>query len=644
MALAVRACGAAAAAVCLCAGAAGAAGWTNGVWHGHGLALHGDLKYPEGFTHFAYVNPDAPKGGTLRLAEEGGFDSLNPFIARGNAPLGMSIVFETLAVNSGDEPFSIYGLLAESIEMPSNRAWVAYHLRPEARWHDGRPVTAEDVVFSFEVLREKGAPSYRLYYRNVEAAERLDSRTVRFRLSTNQANRELPLILGHLPVLPKHGWEGKDFGAPTLDPPLGSGPYRVAALEANRFITFERVTPYWGTNVPAVRGMYNFDTVHYDCYRDATVSLEAFKAGAYDWRVEMSAKDWATGYTTPERDAGVLRCELFPSGRIASMQGFVFNLRRPMFGDARTRRALGLAFDFEWANRVLFHGQYRRCRSFFGDSELEARGRPEGEELALLEMLRRRFPDDVPPEAITEEFNPPTTDADGGEAAHRASVRRNLLEARALLHAAGWRPRPGDGRLLHETLRDPAGRPLPFEFEILLVQPAFERVALPFTLHLRRLGVDARVRTVDMSVYVNRILNYEFDMIVGNWPQSESPGNEQRDSWHSLSAEQPGSRNVAGIRNAAIDWLVEELIQAPDRPSLVIRTRALDRLLQWGFYCIPNWYLPVNRIAFWDRFGFPPPDREAGTHWLYWWEDPERVRALAARREAARRAGRRRGP
>ncbi|MCX7818380.1 MAG: extracellular solute-binding protein [Kiritimatiellae bacterium] len=614
--------------------------WSNGVWRAHALALHGEPKYPRDFRHFEYVRPDAPKGGTLRLAEEGGFDSLNPFIARGSAPLGMTLVFETLAVNSGDEPFTIYGLLADTIEMPSNRAWVAFHLRPEARWHDGVPVTAADVLYSFEVLREKGAPTYRLYYRNVERAEALDARTVRFYLATNHPNRELPLIVGHLPVLPAHWWTNRDFAAVTLEPPLGSGPYRVAALEANRFILFERVTNYWGASVPVVRGMYNFDRVRYEVYRDATVSLEAFKAGAYDWRVEMSAKDWAHGYRTPEREAGVLRCELFPSGRIASMQGFALNLRRPLFADRRTRRALQLAFDFEWANRALFHGQYRRCRSYFGESELEARGRPEGEELRLLQRLRERYPAAVPEEVFLEEYQPPRTEADGGEIAHRLSVRSNLLEARRELLAAGWRPRPDDGRLVHAQLRDAGGRPLEFSFEILLVQPAFERVVLPFTINLRRLGIEARVRTVDMSIYMNRILAFDFDVIVANWPMSESPGNEQRDYWHSLAANQPGSRNVLGLANPAVDELVEELIRAEDRPSLVARVRALDRLLQWGYYCIPNWYLPWHRIAFWDRFGYPPPHPAVGTHWIYWWFDAEKDASLAARREAARRSRR----
>ncbi len=619
--------------------AAGARGeWTNGIWCGHGLALHGDLKYPADFTHFDYVNPDAPKGGTIRLEDEGGFDTLHPFIPRGAppSPIAMSLPYETLAVNSEDEPFSVYGLLAGQIEMPTNRAWVAYRIRPEARWHDGRPVTADDAIFSLNVLREKGLPMYRLYYKDVVSVEKLGDRHVRFHFPTNEINPELPLIMGQLPILPAHGWATRDFSATTLDPPLGSGPYRITQVEANRFIVFQRMTNYWGRDIGPCRGMYNFDTVRFDFYRDSTVAHEAFKTGAYDWQIEMSAKTWATGYDLPERDAGVLRCELFPSGRIAWMQGFVFNLRRPLFADRRVRRAIALAFDFEWANRALFHGQYTRCRSYFGNSELEAKGPAEGGELERLRDVKREFPDDVPDEVFGPEFTPASTDAAGGERAHRLSVRRNLVEALGLLREAGWTPRAGDGRLVHATMKDAAGRPLEFDFEILLVQPTFERVALPLRLSLRRLGIEARVRTVDMSVYMNRILEYDYDMITGHWPQSESPGNEQRDFWHSISAGQKGSRNFAGIRNPAVDRLVEEVIRAPDRRSLVDATRAMDRLLQWGHYCIPNWYLPVERIAFWDRFGYPPPTEKAGTLWTWWWVDAEKDSTLAARRAAVR--------
>lgn len=615
-----------------------AAAAADGAGRSHGLALYGEPGYPAGFASFDYVNPDAPKGGVLRLAEEGGFDSLHPFIARGSSPSGMGLVFESLTVNSGDEPFSVYGLLAETIELPADRSWVGYHIRPEARWHDGRPVTADDVVFSFESLMEKGAPGYRLYYRDVKSVEALSERHVRFHFSTKDVNRELPLIVGQLPVLPRHDWEGRDFGATTLTPPLGSGPYRVASFEPNRFITFQRVETYWGRDCPPVRGMYNFDTIRFDSYRDSTVSLEAFKSGAYDWRMETSAKDWAMGYEGPERRSGVLRCEEFPSRRVASMQGFAFNLRRAIFADRRVRRAMSLAFDFEWANRALFHGQYTRCRSYFGNSELEATGLPEGGELRLLTALKARFPDAVPDEVFEREYQPPSTAVDGGEREHRLSVRDNLIEARRLLHEAGWTPRARDGRLVHSTLLDAAGRPLVFEFEILLVQPTFERVVLPLRLSLRRLGIEARVRTVDMSVYMNRVLDYDYDMVVASYRMSLSPGNEQRDYWHSASADQPGGRNMAGIRNPAVDELVDEVIRAPDRETLVTAVRALDRLLVWGEYVIPNWHLAVDRIAFWDKFAYPPVSEKVGTSWLYWWMDGEKDASLNARRAAGAKA------
>lgn len=614
--------------------------WTNGVWFSHGLALHGDLKYPADFKHFDYVNPEAPKGGTIRLDAVGGFDTLHSFIPRGTPPppVAAGLPFESLTVNSLDEPFSVYGLLAESIEMPTNRAWVAYRLRPEARWHDGKPVTADDVVFSLNILREKGAPLFRLYYRDVTRVEKLGDRHVRFHFATNEVNRELPLIMGQLPILPAHWWATRDFTASTLDPVLGSGPYRIASVDANRFITYERVTNYWGRDLPVSRGMYNFDTVRYDFYRDATVSHEAFKSGAYDWRLENSAKTWALGYDTPDRSAGVLKCETFPSGRIAFMQAFVFNQRRPAFQDPRTRRAISLAFDFEWANRALFHNQYTRCRSFFGNSDLEAAGLPQGEELRLLRGVAARHPADVPAEVFEREYRPATTDLAGGETAHRLSVRRNLIEAQDLLRAAGWKPRESDGQLVHSTLRDASGAPLRFEFEILLVQPTFERVALPLRLSLRRLGIEARVRTVDVSVYMNRLLEYDYDMISGSWPQSESPGNEQREFWHSMSADQKGGRNTAGVRNPAVDELIDEVIRAPDRKALIAATRALDRLLQWQFICIPNWYLPVDRIAFWDRFGYPPAVESAGTTWIFWWNDAAKASALSSRRDAVRRS------
>ncbi|CDL01086.1 putative oligopeptide transporter subunit; periplasmic-binding component of ABC superfamily transporter [Magnetospirillum gryphiswaldense MSR-1 v2] len=551
----------------------------------HGLAMHGTLKYPSDFTHFDYVNPDAPKGGELRLADQGPFDSLNPFITKGQTPDGAALPFDTLMDSAADEPFSEYGLIAETVETPPDRAWVIFTLRPQARWHDGQPITADDVIFSLETLRTKGAPHYRFYYAGVDKMEKLGERRVKFSFKPGD-NRELPLILGQLPILPKHYWQGKTFDETTLVPPLGSGPYRVGKFEPGRFITYERVTDYWAKDMPTQRGRYNFDRIRYDVYRDATVALEALKAGEYDLRLENESKKWATGYSdwdAVKTGKAVLRefRHAMPSG----MQGYAFNLRRPLFSDVRVREALAQAFDFEWANRNLFYGQYARTNSYFDNSELAAKGLPGADELALLEPLRAQ----VPPQVFSQEYQSPPTDPNLG-------IRPNLRRAVALLEQAGWQV--VDGKLV-----DAGGQP--FRFEILLNSPAFERITLPFARNLKRLGIDANVRTVDPTQYVNRVREFDFDMIVMSWGQSLSPGNEQSMYWSSEAADQPGSRNVGGIRNKAIDTLIDKVIAAPDRRQLVAATRALDRVLLWNWYVIPQWHSPVIRVALWDKFGQP---------------------------------------
>jgi len=565
----------------------------------HGLAMHGLPKYPAGFTHFDYVNPTAPKGGELRLAEIGGWDSLNPFVVKGEAPGGADLPFETLMVESADEPFSEYGLLAESVEVPPDRSWVAFTLRPEARWHDGKPVTADDVVFSFNILKAKGHPRYRFYYAAVDKVEKLGERRVRFSFKPGD-NRELPLILGQLPVLPAHWWKGRDFAATTLEPLLGSGPYKVGTFETGRSITWQRVKDYWGATLPVRRGLYNFDRIRYDSYRDTTVALEAFKAGDYDWRSENEAKKWATGYQDwAALKDGRGRKEVFPHQRPAGMQAYVFNLRRPLFQDRRVREALGLAFDFEWTNKTLFYGQYRRTASFFANSEMAATGLPGPKELEVLEPWR----DKVPPEVFTTAFQPPATEGDG-------NIRANLRAAMRLLEAAGWRVENG-------KLIDKDGKP--FVFEILLVQPVWERIALPFARNLERLGIEAQVRVVDTAQYKNRVDQYDFDMVVQVWGQSQSPGNEQAGFWGSASADAVGGQNLAGIRNPAVDALVAAIIAAPDRETLVARCRALDRVLLWNHYVIPQWHLGVDRVAWWDRFGRPDIVPANGIQPLAWW-------------------------
>lgn len=606
----------------------------------HGLALYDDLKYPAGFAHFDYVRPDTPRGGTLRMSVEGGFDSLNPFITRGDPAWRAEIVYDTLMASSDDEPFSTYGLVAETVELAPDRSAVTYNLRPEARWHDGRPVTAEDVAFSLRILKEKGAPKYRFYYKDIASAEVLGPRRVRFNLGGAGSNRELPVIAGQLPVLPKHYWETRDFAATTVEPPLGGGAYRIRNLEPNRYVVFERVTNYWARDLNVKIGYDNFDTIRMDYYRDAVVELEAFKAGAIDWMLEMSAKNWATAYDTPEARAGLLVRDDIPNRRTAGMQGLVFNTQRPVFKDRRVRQAFALAFDFEWANRKLMYGAYTRCRSYFGNSELEATGLPEGDELALLRELKAKFPADVPDEALTRAYAPPSTGSWTNEVEHKAAVRRNLVEARRLLAEAGWRVRPSDLRLVHPDQRDGRGVELPCEVEILLVQPTFERIVLPFTVALERLGIRANVRSVDSAIYINRINAFDYDLLVFGWQQSHSPGNEQLDFFGTSSSDQPGTFNLARIRNPAIDDAIGRLLTAKDRATLVMRTRVLDRLLQWGWYCIPQWYLPSDRVVHWDRFGRPaPPPMEGLDNFRLWWSDPAKEASFAARRAAMKAAG-----
>jgi microcin C transport system substrate-binding protein len=588
----------------------------------HGLAMHGDLRYPADFTHFDYVNPGAPRGGEIRRAEIGTFDSFNPFIIKGSPATGVGLLYDTLMVHAADEPFSLYGQLAEAVETPADRSWVAFSLRPEARWHDGRPVSPEDVIWTFQTLLEKGSPAYRFYYGSVAAVEKTGPRTVKFTFAPGE-NRELPLILGELTVLPKHYWASREFDKTTLEPPLGSGPYRIGRFEPGRFVSYERVADYWGKDLPVNVGRNNFDTIRYDYYRDETVAIEAFKGGEFDLRVENNSKQWAIAYEIPQVADGSIQKQLFPHERTAGMQGFVFNLRREMFRDPRVRRALAYALDFEWSNRALFYGQYTRSRSYFDNSELAATGLPSPEELAILEPFRGRVPDEV----FTQAYEPPRTDGSG-------EIRGNLRTAVEQLKEAGWEIREG------VMTNAETGEAL--AFEILLVQPAFERIALPFAKNLKRIGVEARVRTIDTSQYRRRMDTFDFDMTVGSWGQSRSPGNEQRDFWSSAAADREGSRNWIGIRSPVIDALVELLIAAPDREALVTRTRALDRVLLWGHYVIPHWYIGSDRIVYWNQFGRPAITPDQGVQLDTWWLAPQKPARVEPGRDepAPREAGR----
>ncbi|GAB5388740.1 MAG: extracellular solute-binding protein [Alphaproteobacteria bacterium] len=590
----------------------GAAGGSDMVEAGqiawsHGFAMHGDPKYGPEFQHLDYVNPEAPKGGTLTLAQIGGFDSLNPFVRKGEAATGLGLIYDTLMASTDDEAFSEYGLLAEAIRFPEDRSWVEFRLREEARWHDGQPVTPEDVIFSFTFLTEKGAPFYRAYYGNVKAAEKVDDRTVRFTFDV-AGNRELPLIMGQMTILPKHFWdvEGRDPAGAGLElKPMGSGPYRIAKVDAPNGITYERVADYWGNDLPINRGRWNFGKITYQTYTDASVAREALFAGEYDFRAENIAKDWATAYDAPQVTNGEITKAEIPHDRPTGMQAFVFNTRRDIFKDPAVRRAIGLAFDFEWSNKQFAYGSYTRTQSFFSNSELAATGLPSEAELAILKPLAAQFPDHVPPAVFTEEYVAPATDGSGNN-------RRNLREATRLLKQAGYEI--VDGKRV-----GPNGKPL--DFEILLVSPSFERWVQPFRDSLKKLGITMSIRIVDPAQYGNRIDSYDFDMVIGTFGQSLSPGNEQRDFWGSEKAAENGSRNIIGVQNPAIDAAIERLILAENREDLIVATKALDRLLLHSHFVIPQWHIDRFRVAYWDRFGQPQTRPRYALGVLdTWWE------------------------
>jgi microcin C transport system substrate-binding protein len=577
----------------------------------HGFSMFGDLKYPAGFPHFQYVNPQAPKGGDVKLAAIGTFDTLNPFVLKGVPAAGSLGVFETLTVSSDDEPFSQYGLVAETIEIPADRSWVAFTLRPQARFHDGSPITVEDVIWTFDALKTKGRPFYRSYYAQVSKAEKVGDRKVRFSFAPGD-NRELPLIVGQLPVLSRTYWSKRDFEKTTLEPPLGSGAYRVESLDAGRSITYRRVKDYWAQTLPVNVGRENFDSIRYDYYRDVTVAIEALKGGEYDFRQENVAKNWATAYATPAVTRGLLRKEEIPNEIPTGMQGFVFNTRRPVFQDARVRRALAYAFDFEWSNKNLFFSAYTRTKSYFSNSELASSGLPSGEEMKILEPFRGKVPDEV----FAKEYQPPATDGSG-------NIRDGVREALRLLGEAGW-------TVKGQKLVDARGEPM--QFEILLDDSTWERIALPFAKNLERLGITARVRVVDAAQFEKRQDDFDFDMVVAVWPQSQSPGNEQREFWSTQTAGERGSRNLAGIKDPTVDRLIDLVIQAPDRPSLVARTRALDRVLLWGHYVIPHWHIRAFRVVYWDKFARPAISPKNALGFDTWWVDPAKEAALARRK------------
>ncbi|MCL2473383.1 MAG: extracellular solute-binding protein [Alphaproteobacteria bacterium] len=554
----------------------------------HALALYGTPKYNRNFKHLEYVNPEAPKGGEIRLHSLGTFDTLNPFTLKGIPASGTGLVFETLMYKSSDEPFSTYGWIAESVTIPKDKSSISYKIRKEARFHDGSKITPEDVIFSFETLKQQGHPLYRSYYKDVVKAEKTAPDTVKFSFKDG-TNTELAMIMGELPVLSKKSWENRDFTATTLEPLMGSGLYKIDTFTQGRTISYSRVKDWWATNLPINKGRYNFDKITYDYYRDATVATEAFLAGRYDYRFENIAKNWALSYNTPAVKRGDIKRDEVKNELPVGMQAFVFNIRKPIFQDIRVRQALIYAFDFEWGNKNLAYGAYTRTKSYFENSELASRGLPSGKELEILKKYAKKYKGKIDDKIFTEEFKVPETDGSGNN-------RENLVKAAALLKEAGWELKNG-------VLRNSKGEA--FTFEILENQNIFERWIQPYLRNLEKLGIKARYRVVDTAQYQHLTDNFDYDMIVNVFGQSISPGNEQRDYWSSQKADIKGSRNLIGIKNPIVDDLVEDIIQAPTREDLIAVTRALDRILLWNYYVIPHWYTGKYKIAYWDKFGQP---------------------------------------
>lgn len=592
-----------------------AEGASEGLKWRHGLATLGEVKYPAGFKHYDYVRPDAPKGGTVRMFALGTFDNFNRVIegVKGSLAAGVDLMFETLTTRSVDEPASAYGLLADAVAYPDDFSWAVYRLNAAARWHDGKPVTPEDVIFSFDALK-KNSPMFNGYYRHIVKCEKSGEREVRFTFD-GPGNRELPSIAGEVVVFPRHWWEGsdaqgrkRDISATTLEIPLGSGSYRIKEFVAGRSVVLERVADYWGKDLPVSIGQHNFEQIRYEFFRDDTVGREAFKGDQLDWFVERSGKNWSTAYEFPAVAEKRVIKEKFTNSSSGSMQGYAFNLRRPLFADVRLRRAFNLAYDWETSDRLLSNGEYHRDNSYFdGIPEFMATGIPEGQELQILETVR----DKVPAELFTTPYKNPV----GGTV---EAARANLREAARLLKDAGFEIR--DRKLI-----DPKGQPVTVEF--LCGDPSEERSVLFYKPSLEQLGITVNVRTVDSVQYQNRLRSFDFDIVTTGWGQSLSPGNEQRDFFGSDSADRPGSQNLPGIRNPAVDVLIERIIFAKDRAELVACCKALDRVLLWNAYVVPQFAAGFQRAARWDRFSHPEPLPKYGISGFptLWWFDADKA-------------------
>jgi microcin C transport system substrate-binding protein len=589
----------------------------------HGLSLFGDLKYPAGFKHFDYVNPNAPKGGTIRLGGFGTFDNFNVVIrgVKGSIVAAIDLIYERLMSPASDEVTTEYGQIAEAVRHPADFSSVSYRLRAEAKWHDGKPITVEDVIFSFEAYK-KYHPQYSAYYKHVTKIEKSGEREVTFTFD-GPGNRELPQIVGQFAVLPKHWWEGtdaqgrkRDISATTLEVPLGSGAYRVKEFTAGRTISYERVKDHWAKDLNINIGRDNFDEIRYEYFRDATVVLEAFKGDVLDWRTENSAKNWATAYDFPAAKDKRVVLEEFPVRSSGVMQAFVVNTRREKFQDWRVRRAMNFAFDFEEMNKQIFFGQYKRIASYFEGLELASSGLPEGKELEILETVRDKVPADL--------FTKPYTNPVGGSP---DNMRSNLREGLRLLREAGYEVRN------QKLTNVKTGETFTIEFLVSAGDPNGERFVSFYKPSLERLGMTVSIRAVDDTQFVNRERNRDFDALTNVWGQSLSPGNEQRGNWGSQAADQPGSENLIGIKNPAVDAMIERVIFAKDRAELVAATKALDRVLLWNHYVVPQWTYGKQRAARWDRFGRPEkmPEYAASAFPTIWWWDPARAAKAGSR-------------
>ncbi len=588
------------------------------VQRSHALSLYGSAKYEAEFSHFDYVNPSAPKGGTVRLMATGTFDTLNPYTLKGISPVNtpgfylfaISESNETLMMGtdslnrSGDEPLTGYGLIAESIEYPENFSWVTFHLRPEARFHDHHPIQAEDVLFSYETLIKEGHPRYRLTYRDVSSAEVIGPQSIRFTLQGDSRKR-LAITLGELPVLPKHYWKNREFSSTTLTPPLGSGPYRIESLDPGRSINFERVRDYWGANLAVNKGRFNFDRVRFDFYRDLTVAFEAFKAHQYDLHLEYIAKNWATGYDfNALHNKQVIKHEI-PHQIPAVLQGFFFNTRKELFASIQTREALTLLFDFEWANRSLFHNAYLRSNSYFANSGLassEIPGKSVQEILAGYDSLGERV--------IKEKMALPITQGNGNQ-------RTQIRQALHLLKESGWELK--QGKLRHSKTHQP------FQFEILVRQQSLSRILVPYQQSLKKVGIDMQIRLIDSAQYKNRMDNFDFDMTTIALGQALAPGDELRQYFHSSQADTIGGQNYAGINNPTVDDLIEKLLAADDRQSVQKYGQALDRVLLSQYYMVPNWYINYHRVAHWNLLDFPESIPPYDFGFSNWWIKPDTI-------------------